>query len=232
MSATKYDPSLTATAAATPSTFFANFTVDALELLSPLDGAMAGTKVDAAATKRLGRARMLHTVISSKLPALKVEDLRKMTIEWVHGLVEATFPLETSLVDAECGDRTTLNLLLNALDGAHSVVMRLAVLHTEATAALKAPDITAGKDESSRSRRNSDGGGSSSDDGADASSETPSAATPAEVSALLQSAVASGAPLQEVVPGCTPEADALGHELWEALCWRRGALRYYMVNTY
>ena len=24
-----------------------------------------------------------------------------------------------------------------------------------------------------------------------------------------------------------PEAAALGYELWEALCWRRGALRYY-----
>ena len=27
------------------------------------------------------------------------------------------------------------------------------------------------------------------------------------------------------------EAQVLGMELWEALCWRRGALRYYMAKT-
>ena len=54
--------------------------------------------------KRLERARMLHNVISAKLPQLKEDDLRKMSIEWVLGLLDATFPLETSLVDADCAD--------------------------------------------------------------------------------------------------------------------------------
>ena len=32
-------------------------------------------------------------------------------------------------------------------------------------------------------------------------------------------------------PATCPEADVLGVELWEALCWRRGSLRYYVAKT-
>jgi len=204
--------------------FVTAFPESSLALIEPLRAAMAGTKVDPAAAKRLERARMLHNVISAKLPQLKEDDLRKMSIEWVLGLLDATFPLETSLVDADCADRTTLDMLLATLDGAHHIGRQLAALQSEPQTA-KAGAIDEHSDEGSNSTPTPKAACGSSDD---APKPPPTAE---EASALLQSAVAAGAQFQDVVPGSSPEAAALGYELWEALCWRRGSLRYYMVST-
>ena len=53
----------------------------------------------------------------------------------------------------------------------------------------------------------------------------------ADAAALFAEACASGAPLEEVVPAAGAEVELLGADLWEALCWRRGALRYYVVAS-
>ena len=204
--------------------FVTAFPTSSFELLAPINGAMGRTKVDAAAAKRLERARMLHTVISSKLPKVKVEDLQKMCVEWVHGLLEATFPLETSLVDGDCSDRATLDCLLDVLDGAHAIAAQLAALQAESTEATQ-PKKGKASDANASSKVSGGAAGSSSSDGDAAPSRE-------EVTSLLQSAVEAGAQFKDVVPGSAPEARALGYEVWEALCWRRGALRYYMASTY
>ena len=120
--------------AATPTAYLSTFLTTAAELLAPLEEKMAAVgKVDATAKKRLDRAKMLHTAISSKLPtAPRLEDLKKMTIEWVHGMVEATYPLESALSDEDCIDQVTLKHLLACLDGAHMLVGNLTALHCEA----------------------------------------------------------------------------------------------------
>ena len=189
-----------------------------------LSAAMARTKVDPAAAKRLLRAKMLHNVITAKLPQLKLEDLRKMSVEWVLGLLDATFPLETALVDANCSDRASLDTLLAALDGAHDIGVQLGMLHDEATKASGAAEETS---------RSGDGDSSAAgvEEASCSSGESPGRVTQAQAAEMLQNAVAAGAKLMDVVPGSAPEAHALGYELWEALCWRRGALRYYMIAT-
>jgi hypothetical protein len=211
----------------TASAFLTAFPACSLERYAPLKDAMLAAGMDAAASKRLDRARMLHTVISSRLPDLvKIEDLRKMCIEWVHGLLEATFPLETKLIDAECSDVATLGALTHVLDGAHRVAMQLAWVLSEEAKAAAASEASS-----------SDGGGgapAASDDASVAAVEKTDAAPPptqAEASKLLENAVKAGATFEDVVPNSSPEAQALGYEVWEALCWRRGALRYYITAT-
>ena len=49
-----------------------------------------------------------------KLPALKLADVKLMCGEWVHGMLDATFALESRLVDAECADGTSDGSLASA----------------------------------------------------------------------------------------------------------------------
>ena len=205
--------------------YHASFLLTTASLLEPLGEKMAAVgKADAAAAKRLARAEMVHVAIASKLPAVRLEDLKRMTIEWIHGMLEATFPLESSLTDADCADASTLSNLLLALDGAHALTLELTKLHRGA-GRLKETPSAASDDRGPKP--------SSSIVEAGASSDAPAGCptTPEEVSELLHSAVAAGAPLAELVPASASEAQVLGQELWEALCWRRGALRYYIAKT-
>ena len=94
-------------------------------------------QADPAAAKRLARARMLRTVIASRLPVSKLDDLKTLVSEWVHGTLEATFPLESALVDANCADAAGVRRLLELLDAAlpevdaHLLVQHaLSALHT------------------------------------------------------------------------------------------------------
>ena len=183
------------------------------DLLAPIKEKI---KCDPAAQKKLDRARMLHNVLATRLAQQgvvpKVDDVKKLCIEWIHGLLEATFPLESALVDAECADGAALGKLLAALDGAKEIAVMLAKISPPAEAPATAP---------------------ASAPAAASSSDSPRLATEAEAAELLQNAAASASAVwRDVVPGSAPEASALGYELWEALCWRRGALRYYMAATY
>ena len=182
------------------------------DLLAPIKEKI---KCDPAAQKKLDRARMLHNVLATRLAQQgvvpKVDDVKKLCIEWIHGLLEATFPLESALVDAECADGAALGKLLAALDGAKEIAVMLAKISPPAEAPATAP---------------------ASAPAAASSSDSPRLATEAEAAELLQNAAASASAVwRDVVPGSAPEASALGYELWEALCWRRGALRYYIVAS-
>jgi hypothetical protein len=88
-----------------------------LALLDPIEARMAPIEADA--QKRLMRARLLHSVVTSKAAALKLSDLKTMTTEWIHGMLEATFPLESSIVDEGFadGDELALRVVLAALRG-------------------------------------------------------------------------------------------------------------------
>ena len=72
----------------------------ALALLDavPTDAASAD------AQKRLKRARMLHNVLTAKFPEVKLDDLAKMGAEWLHGMLDASYPAETALVDGGCAE--------------------------------------------------------------------------------------------------------------------------------
>ena len=111
-------------------------------LLAPLVEKMGA--LDPLAQKRLDRAKMLHIAISSKLPAVKLDDLVKMSVEWIHGMLEATFPLESSCSDADCKDTATLGQLLEALDGAHTLACSLAALFRKAGRLKEPPPRDAG----------------------------------------------------------------------------------------
>lgn len=165
------------------------------------------------AQKRLGRAKMLHTVITAKLPALKLDDLKTMTGEWIHGALQASYPLEKALIDIgmtpDC--RADLELLELLVDGAHNCVEALANLFAQA-GRLKVVKAAAE--------------GNGSEDAPPPPPPTAEAASAAVRAAMSQGTAAFG----EVVPSGVPATQILGAELWEALCWRRGALRYYVVS--
>lgn len=55
-----------------------------LSLIEPLTGRLSS---DEAARKRLKRSQMLHTVLTAKMPAIKLSDLKTMTSECVHALI-------------------------------------------------------------------------------------------------------------------------------------------------
>ena len=66
----RFSPLTMATALTSPETYLGAFLSTTQALLSPLEKKIAAVgKPDATATKRIDRARMVHTVISSKLPA-------------------------------------------------------------------------------------------------------------------------------------------------------------------
>lgn len=66
----RFSPWTMATALTSPETYLGAFLSTTQALLSPLEKKIAAVgKPDATATKRIDRARMVHTVISSKLPA-------------------------------------------------------------------------------------------------------------------------------------------------------------------
>ena len=90
--------------------YLARFT-STTELLAPLKEKMSSTNVDPEATKKIQRATLLRSVIKAKLPDVKGEDLKTMSTQYVHGLLDATFPLESALVDDDCADDASLQLL-------------------------------------------------------------------------------------------------------------------------
>ena len=194
-----------------------------LALLDPIEARMAPIEADA--QKRLMRARLLHSVVTSKAAALKLSDLKTMTTEWIHGMLDATFPLESSIVDEGFadGDELALRVVLAALDGAHAVAGKLAALYREA-GELKAHPASPAK--ASRDGRTDKAAASAS-----ASSDMPKRPSEVEAAELVRRALASGAPLQEAVSAGVDELQVFGADLWEALLWRRGALRFYMVST-
>lgn len=194
-----------------------------LALLDPIEARMAPIEADA--QKRLMRARLLHSVVTSKAAALKLSDLKTMTTEWIHGMLEATFPLESSIVDEGFadGDELALRVVLAALDGAHAVAGKLAALYREA-GELKAHPASPAK--AARDGRTDKAAASAS-----ASSDVPKRPSEAEAAELVRRALASGASLQEAVSAGVDELQVFGADLWEALLWRRGALRFYMAST-
>ena len=194
-----------------------------LALLDPIEARMAPIEADA--QKRLMRARLLHSVVTSKAAALKLSDLKTMTTEWIHGMLEATFPLESNIVDEgfSDGDELALRVVLAALDGAHAVAGKLAALYREA-GELKAHPASPAK--AARDGRTDKAAASAS-----ASSDVPKRPSEAEAAELVRRALASGASLQEAVSAGVDELQVFGADLWEALLWRRGALRFYMAST-
>ena len=187
-----------------------------MELTAPLGDALTkALDADEPARKRLARAKMLHNVLSTKHPDIKLDDVGKMTAEWLHGALDASYPAESALFDGEFSDSATYDALLRLLDGAHQWVRELVGVY-ELAGRIQQPPVP------QRSGSVSSGG-----------NETDSAAAAQQhvcqpdVADLIQRAFESGAALTEVVPAAAPEAEVLGLELWEALCWRRGALRYY-----
>ena len=75
-------------------------------LLTSTDGLVAAP--DDASKKRLARAKMLHNVLSAKQPDITVDNVVTATSEFLNGMMEATFPLESELVDAGCADTCLL----------------------------------------------------------------------------------------------------------------------------
>ena len=177
----------------------------------------------AEAQKRLKRARMLHNVLTAKFPAVKLDDLAKMGAEWLHGMLDASYPAETALVDGGCADVEARDALLRVLDGAHEWVRRLVGVFALGGRLQPPPPST--------------GSSSTSSDAADATTSQSHHACKPDAAEAIRQALASGATLHEVVgPGAAAEGEVLGGkdggvELWEALCWRRGALRYYTVSS-
>ena len=76
-----------------------------MELGAPLKVALAkAVEADEPAGKRLARAKMLHNVLSAKYPNVKLDDAAKMTAEWVHGVLDASYPAESAVVDGKFSD--------------------------------------------------------------------------------------------------------------------------------
>jgi hypothetical protein len=190
---------------------------------------------------RLKRAQVLHNVLTAKAPAVKAADLKTMTAEWVQGMMESTFPVESAVVDAEFPESQSdqLHAILAALEGAHGAMGRLVDLY-RSLGELDEPPAPA------EPRASSGGtpGGSGSGEGRDrpTAGEASSSADPADrprrppeveqAAGVLRSALQSGAVLEDALPaGAAAQARVFGADLWEALCWRRGALRFYMVST-
>ena len=159
-----------------------------------------------AGQKRLCRAAMLHRVLLERFPRTKVEDVRTMSVEYLHGMLEATWPLETRLSDAGFVDEAAVNPLIAALDTAGRWAHTLTVLMQEAG------ECAAEEVESS-------------------SNDTP--LTHAQAADFIRSATAAGdAKMGEVISrGASPQVHVLGADLYESLCWRRGALRYYVAKS-
>ena len=188
-----------------------------MEIGAPLKEALAkAVEADEPARKRLARAKMLHNVLSAKYPSVKLDDAAKMTAEWVHGVLDASYPAESAVVDSKFSDSdsATYDALLALLDGAHQWVCEL----------VGAFEL-AGRIQRVDSPPSPLGSGSS--NGGDAMD----GAAKVDMAAVIQRALASGATLHEVAPAAVPEAEVLGLELWEALCWRRGALRFYKASA-
>ena len=198
-----------------------------LALLDPLSERLAKAPVDADAQKRLKRARMLHMVVTSKVAAVKLSDLKTMTSEWIHGMLEATFPVESDIVDGEfaAADRSALKAVLATLDGAHICARQLAALYREAGELQPKTPMAGGTD-------------ASGDDpppvieaGGCTSADVPTRPTEEEAAQLVRSALSRGTPLRDVAAAGVDEVLVFGADLWEALLWRRGALRFYMAST-
>ena len=184
-------------------------------LLTSTDALVAAP--DDASKKRLARAKMLRNVLSAKQPDITVDNVVTATSEFLNGMMEATFPLESELVDAGCADTAQLRALLDLLDGGAAWVGDVVAL---ARAAGRLPEAAAASPAVAPATESSA-----------SSSSAGVAAGSADAAALFAEACASGAPLEEVVPAAGAEVELLGADLWEALCWRRGALRYYVVAS-
>jgi hypothetical protein len=141
-----------------------------------------------------------------------------MTGEWIHGVLEATFPLETSIVDADCTDAETLAELLLALDRVRELAERITALFRKEGRLKPPPNEDPGEVAEVGT-------------GAGGSRDAQRRPTEAEVAEQLQSAIKAGAPLSDASTAdrISEPAQVLGVELWEAVCWRRAALRYYMA---
>jgi len=215
-----------------------------MALLDPIAARTPADKADKDAQKRLSRAKILRNVISAKLPSCKLDDLKTMTSEWLHGMLEASYPFERELVDdLEHANPDDLAQLTALLDGAAECVGRLCGLFALA-GRLKSGgggaegDDGSGAAPSSAVDDHSQGGGQGDGDGdgdadADADGDGDGGGARMDRAAaaeLVRAAVASGAGFQEVVPSGVPGTQVLGADMYEALCWRRGALRYYVAS--
>jgi hypothetical protein len=86
----------------------------------------------AAGLKRMSRAKILHAVLTEKQPDIKIDDINKMGLEWLHGMLDVTFTLEQPLVDTGFGDEELFENLLMALDAGDSWVRKMASVFEEA----------------------------------------------------------------------------------------------------
>ena len=129
-----------------------------------------------------------------------------MTIEWIHGMVEVTYPLENKLSDEDCVDAQTLGEILACLDGAHALSAELTSLFV-AAGLVKSP---APEDESSSrsSRASASAAGNAGADTVGGSSSDCSTGpqSRAQAAETLQEALAAGAQLNDVVPDASADA--------------------------
>ena len=216
--------------------------------------ASSGCPAEGQAKKQLARARMLETVISSKWKerAVKLDNFFALANEWLMGLLDATFVLETKLVDSAFADRALYDQLLAVLDEAGAFCSRLTATFAAGGQIETTSQVVMG---STAEDEGEEGEGAAptglvveevEDDEGEEGKDTgkPAAAADTEgegedeqakIRAMVQKALADGTatwkPLQSDGPGAAPETQALGADLWEAICWRRGTLRYYLVAT-
>jgi hypothetical protein len=162
--------------------------------------------------KRLQRAKMLHAVITQKLTETEaiasLKNILKMSVEWLHGMLDITFALEASMIDDKFKNSALLVQTLSQLDSGNDWVSALAAMYGLASLVKQPKAVVLGS--------------SAADGESSSSNEKPSEE---QVQALLQKAASGGAAFKDVNDDKTVQAQLLGVELWEAICWRRGSLR-------
>ena len=207
--------------------------------------------IDAADSgKQVARARMLHGVISQRFPNTTLEQVQRMGVEWLSGMLDVTFPVESSLVDAGFSveaeaqvprgqDGTTAMAPVNGDADGCSVPLRLSnrllqVMDDGHAWAVELVRVVVGARPPPSSQRVSECGPDGERRSSSGSAHGEGTVAHEEAKAALQAALSSGkAKVVEVddEDGLSPEARVIGADLWEALCWRRGSMRYYIVST-
>jgi hypothetical protein len=179
-------------------------------LPAPVERRLAAAPDAAPARKRLARTGMLYNVLMARFPETKLEDVRTMAIEWLEGAMEATFAVENAVGEGNFSDDEATGALLSVLDAGATWVHVLVGAYREAGRL--------------RSRAGS---------GLSVREEPAAPISREEAARLLSEACASGCVgASEALPEhVAPEIEVLGVDVWEALCWRRGSLRYYVVST-
>ena len=138
--------------------------------------------------------------------ALARKPLKEIAQEYIAGLLNATFQLEDELGEANFSDQNLANEIMQMLEEAADWV-RLLVKSCQDAGTLIDTNAPAKPPHEPTSR-------------ADA------------IAALQSMTAADVTKFEDDVPqSVAPEALVVGVDEWEALCWRRGALRYYIISS-